>query len=270
MSSESSSTATKWVVGCLAAAFLGVVLCAGGAFLAFRATFQTARNAAQQAMQAAQEADRQAAEAARQAESEMAAQLAESQFGLAWVPPAAGAGPDVVFPEHVGAWKRTSQDDTAEIAELALTRPGQHAVYESGISGIDVYVYEVAPEEHAALFQAAENAIDTGGHTSQSRSAVDDGTVHRMTFSFAPPDRHGLMWWCKGWLLLFIADDPQVDLSSFRTEYATLIQGTPGTGEPVPATPGAPGETRPGGERPSEASADQPEAAGEPAPMPER
>src|SRR5262245_27612365 len=128
MSSEGSSSATKWVIGCLAAGFLGVVLCAGGVFLLLRAGLQTARNAAQQAMQAAQDAERQATESARQAESEMAAQLAESQFGLGWAPPAAGTGPEVLFPEHIGTWKRTSQDDAAEIAELALARPGQHAV----------------------------------------------------------------------------------------------------------------------------------------------
>lgn len=255
MPSEGSSSTGKWVIGCLAVGFVGVVLCAGGAFFAVRTALFTARDAARQAMQQAQEAQR-----------EILAQQEESQFGMGWAPPAADAAPELLFPEQVGAWQRSSHDDVAEFAELGLSRSGRHAVYESGIVGIDVFVYEVPAEEQNAVFQAAEDAINAGGYSSTSHSAMDDGIVHRMTFSFSPPERHGLMWWCKGWLFVFIADDDQADLNGFQRDYATLIQATGRAMEPKPADPGAGDEARPGGEAAPEGTKDQPESGEGPSP----
>jgi hypothetical protein len=258
MSSEGSSSAGKWVIGCLVVAFLCIVVCAGGLFFAVRTGIQTTRDAARQAMQAAQEAKR-----------DMAEQAERAQMAAAWVPPAAGAAPDGLFPENITGWRRTSNDDAAEVAELGLSRPGRHAVYESGIDGIDVYVYEVGADEQSPVFLAAANKIDSGGYSTQSKISIDDGTVHHMTFSFAPPERHGLMWWCKGWLL-FIADDAQVDLKSFQTEYATLIQGAPETTETAPDNPAA-GEAAPRiEETPPEASPDRPAAESVGNPTPDR
>ncbi len=269
MSSDGSSSATKWLVGCLVAAFLCVVLCAGGAIFAVRTAFVGARNAAQQMATAAREADRRAAEAAQEAQRQMAEQAEQTQFAAAWLPPAAETGPDVLFPEAVSGWRRTSFDDAAEVADLGLARPGRHAVYESGIDGIDVYVYEIGADEQSSVFQAAADGIDAGNYTTRSKISIDDGTVHHLTFSFAPPERHGLMWWCKGWLLLFIADDAQVDLKGFQTEYATLIQG-------VPASVETTSETQADGAAPAieetgpEASPDRPAAEQDGSPTPDR
>jgi hypothetical protein len=206
-------------------------------------------------------------QAAEEARRDMAEQAEAAQFGAAWVPPAAGAASDVLFPENITAWRRTSQDDAAEVAELGLSRPGQHAVYESGIEGVDLYVYEVGADEQSAVFQSAADAIDSGSYTTRSKISVDDGTTHRMTFSFSPPERHGLMWWCKGWLLVFIADDAEVDLASFQREHATLIQGAQASVETPPVTPAADGAAPTIEDPAGEPSPDRPaaEEGGEPA-----
>ena len=259
MSSEGSSSAGKWVIGCLVVAFVGVVICAGGLFFAVRTGIQTTQNAARQAMQTAREAQR-----------EMIEQQEAARFAAEWIAPAPGAGPEMLFPEDVSGWRRTSHDDAAEVVELGLSHQGRHAVYEAGITGIDVYVYEVGADEQSAVFQAAADAIDAGNYTSRSKFSVNDGTVRHLTFSFAPPERHGRLWWCKGWLLLFIADDAEVDLRSFQTEYARLIQGTPDTTETKPENPDA-GTATPTIEEPSpKASPDQPVVEPEANPTPDR
>lgn len=207
MSGESSSS--KWIVGCLAAAILGVLLCAGGAVLLGVWSYRAASVAVQQAS------------------TELAAQARESQFAATWTPPASGAGPETLLPEQLHAWQRTAHDDAARIPELGFDRAGLHAVYESGVTGVDVYVYEVPSTEQQALFDAAGAAIDAGSFQSRSKLSMFDATSHRMTFSFSPPHRQGILWWCQGWLFVFIADDPTFDLDGFRKQYLTGIQGPP-------------------------------------------
>jgi hypothetical protein len=205
MSGEGSSS--KWIVGCLVAAFLGVLVCAGGAVLLGVWSYRAASVAIEQAS------------------TEVAEQMHESQFALAWTAPAPGSGPESLFPEQLNAWRRTGHDDAAKIPELAIERPGLHAVYESGITGVDVYAYEVPVIEQQALFDAVGGAIDHGEFQSRSKVSVFDGTAHRMTCSFSPPDRQGILWWCQGWLFVFIADDPAFDLDGFRIQYLTQIRG---------------------------------------------
>jgi hypothetical protein len=204
MSDEGSSS--KWIVGCLLAALLGVVVCAGGAVMLGLWSYRAASVAVQQAS------------------TEMAAQVQETQFAATWTPPASGAGPETLLPEQLNAWRRTSHDDVAQIPELGIERTGLHAVFESGITGVDVYAYEVPAAEQEALFEAASGAIDAGEFQSRSKISYFDGTSHRMTYSFSPPDRQGILWWCQGWLFVFIADDPAFDLDGFRTQYLTQIQ----------------------------------------------
>jgi len=256
MPSEGSSSSSKWLIGCLVAGFLGVALCAGGAFFVVRTAFMSARDAARQAMQAAQEAQRQAA-----------TQAVEAQFEMEWTPPAAGTGSEALFPVSVGAWQRTSQDEIEEFTELGLSRPGRHAVYESGITGIDVYAYEVPADEQIAVFQQAEDAIEAGEYARRTKSTRNNGVVHRMDFSFSPPDRYGLMWWCKGWLFVFIVDQKGVgDMDGFRRDYTALIQPSEPEMEATPELPGSAGDTAPA-EQPEPEGA-LPESSGEAASAP--
>jgi hypothetical protein len=218
MSGEGSSS--KWIVGCLLAALLGVLGCAGGAVMLGLWSYRAASVAVQQAS------------------TEVAEQMQESQFAQAWKAPAPGSGPETLFPEQLNAWRRTGHDDAAQIPELAIDRPGLHAVYESGITGVDVYAYELPAIEQQALFDAVGGAIDHGEFGSRSKVSVFDGTAHRMTYSFSPPDRQGILWWCQGWLFVFIADDPAFDLDGFRTQYLTQIRGLA-----PPAASAMPGDT---------------------------
>lgn len=90
--------------------------------------------------------------------------------------------------------------------------------------------------EQEALFKAADAAIDAGVFQSRSKATMFDGTAHRMKYSFSPPDRQGILWWCQGWLFAFIADDPAFDLDGFRVQYLTQIRGAPAS-DPETALP---------------------------------
>ena len=150
-------------------------------------------------------------------------QAEQMQFASVWQAPQPGAGPDVLFPENVNAWRLASHDDDSAIVELAIERDGRHARYESGVTGIDVYAYEVPAVEQAALFQDAADAIEAVNYTKRVQGHIDDGTSHRMTFEFAPPETYGRMWWCRGWLFVLKSDNSTLDLDAFQTQYLSAV-----------------------------------------------
>lgn len=207
MSGESSSG--KWIVGCLIAGVALIVLCGGGLFFVGLLGYRTANQVAQTAV------------------VEMQEQAQQMQFASAWTGPAAGSGADVLFPEAVNAWQLVSHDDQSAIVELGLERNGLHARYESGVTGVDVYAYEVPMVEQTQVFDAASAAIDNVGYSSKVQGQVDDGTSHRMSFSVSPPELHGRLWWCRGWLFVFKTSDGTIDLDAFQQQYLTAIAGQP-------------------------------------------
>ena len=221
MSGENSSG--KWIIGCLLGGVLLIVLCGGGLFLLGLLGYRAASQVGQTAILGIQE------------------QAQQMQFAAAWQPPAAGSGADVLFPPAINAWQLASHDDESAIVELGLERDGLHARYASGVAGVDVYAYEVPPEEQSQIFNDAAAAIENVAYSSRAQGHVDDGTSHRMTFSFAPPDTYGRMWWCQGWLFVLKTSDSTIDLDAFLEQYLTAIQGTATTDVPsaLPDDPGA-------------------------------
>jgi len=245
MSSESN--ASKWVIGCLIAGVVGMLVCGGVivglGFLGFKTMKEVVEHIGP-----------------------------EIEFASQWTPPSADAGAEALFPTAVGSWTRTAQDDSAAISELALDRNGQHGTYESGGNKVDVYTYHVAMTEQAQVFDAALAAIDKAGYTTRSEQNQDFGVVHVMTFSFSPPERHGRMWWAHDWLVVTTTDKASVDLKDFERTYLKAMQGsapanpaqmTPADQsakdaqpEPAPSDAAAPEATKaPGETSPSDAPA---------------
>lgn len=226
MSGESSSG--KWIVGCLIGGVALIVLCGGGLFLVGLLGYRTASQVGQAAVLELQE------------------QAQQMQFATAWSGPPAGSGADVLFPASINAWQLASQDEESAIVELGLERSGLHGRYQSGVTEVDVYAYEVPQAEQSQIFNDAAAAIENVGYTTRSQGHVDDGTSHRMTFSFSPPDTHGRMWWCRGWLFVFKTSDGTVDLDAFQQQYLSAV-GTVAMptqmqppGQPVPPVEVAP------------------------------
>jgi hypothetical protein len=191
-----------------------IVLCGGGLFMLGLFGYRAASQVAQSAATGMQE------------------QMQQMAFAAAWQPPAPGSGPDVLFPPAINAWQLAAHDDQSAIVELALERDGLHARYESGVSGVDVYAYEVPPVEQSQIFNEAAAAIENVNYSSRSQGHVDDGTSHRLTFSFSPPDTHGRMWWSQGWLFVLKTSEGTVDLDAFLEQYLTAIRGTATTDVP--------------------------------------
>ena len=79
-----------------------------------------------------------------------------------------------------------------------------------------------------------------------------------MTYSFSPPDRQGVLWWCQGWLFVFIADDPAFDLDSFRIQHLTMVQGI------LMSEPGSVPHNDSDAAEPLNSTVDAPEAAPQP------
>ena len=239
MSSEQSTT-NKVLIGCLIAGVVGMLLCGGViALVGFWGVGM-----------------------ARQVAQEIGPQLQEQgermHFADSWQPPAADVGAEQLFPEAIGAWTLSGHDDAAAIPELAIDRDGWHGTYESAGSTINVYVYQVPLAEKTQMFDAAAAAIDGAGYSTQSKQSTDFGSVHWMTFSFSPPERHGRMWWTKDWLIVATTENAAVNLEGFEEDYLTAIQAPEVLGaddspsaEPVvpadetPVQPEAPAETAP-------------------------
>lgn len=232
--SSDSSTATKVLIGCLIAFVAGVLICAGAIVLVGYATVGFVQ-------QVDELVDK---EVARNLEPQLKGIGELLQLGQVWIPPSPDAGADDLLPLSVTpstrpqpgqappgiihAWNRASHDDSAAIPELALDQDGRHARYEANGAVIDVCIYQVPAGEQSQVFADAVSAIQGAGYSSQTHHDYKfDGydMVRWMTFSFAPPQRHGRMLWVKDWLIVTMTDRADVDLEGFEHAYLLYIQG---------------------------------------------
>jgi len=201
MSTEQSSS-NKWLIGCLIAGAVGVLLC-GGVVVFFGLMGYRA---------------------AQQFGPEFNKQMQQIQYAQTWQGPEEDAGPEQLFPPAIGAWTLSGHDDAAAIPELAIDRDGLHGTYESAGTTINVYAYRVPMTEQTQVFDAAAAAIDGAGYTTQQKSNVDLGSWHLLTFSFNPPEKIGRMWWANEWLFVTMTETPAANLEGFETDYLDAIQ----------------------------------------------
>jgi hypothetical protein len=243
MSNESS--ATNWIVGCLVAGFLCLLVCAGGAFVFVRWGMQRQRamvDEMQRAqMEAARERDRAQMEMARQAQ--MTEQASNWNVPDGWTPPPVDAPHDVLLPLQVGAWQRTSQTTAPAIPVVNIDREARSAVYAASGRTLDVSVCRVADDEREALFQQAQSAIAGNADTSAGEEGTDEGTLLQ-TFFYESRAGQGTGWliWDAGWLFFVHADDSQTPLSDFMAAYFAAIDANhPSDDAPrsIPATENA-------------------------------
>jgi hypothetical protein len=233
MSTEQSSS-NKWLIGCLIAGVVGLLLC-GGVVVFFGVLGYRA---------------------AQQIQAELGPEFEKQMERLAyvqtWRAPPADAGPDQLLPPTFGGWTLSGHDDAAAIPELAIEREGVHGTYESAGTTVNVYAYRVPMTEQTQVFEAASTAIDEAGYSSKSQAQMDYGSMHWMTFEFNPPQRTGRLWWANDWLFVMMTETPAVNLESFENDYLDTIQAPPVPGmddssstepvEPVDETPPQPDE----------------------------
>ena len=212
MSNDNSSS--KWLVGCLVAGAVAVLLCGGVVALIVFWGYQVAQQVGPQIQQ----------------------QMQGVQFAAQWTPPGPDADADELLPVAVGPWSRVAHDDLAAIPELAIARDGLHGTYEGVNTKIEVYAYQVPMQDQAQLFQDALDAMESAGYTTRAQANVDMGSHHWMTFSFSPPERSGRMWWSQGWLFVMTSDVSGTDLEGFEQVYLRTIEN-PTNGGMNPATP---------------------------------
>lgn len=147
-------------------------------------------------------------------------------FAEDWQAPVSGAEAGTLFPSRVQQWQLASRDDAAVIAELAIERDGRHGRYESIAGIVDVYVYEVPAAEQPGLFDRAEIAIDSAGYRTMASHRAGDALSSWMQFAVSPPNTHGRLWWCRGWLFVFIAHESSIDLDAFEEAYLRAVSAS--------------------------------------------
>ena len=196
---------TAWIVGCSIAGLLGVVVCGGGLAATFWFSMKQAVNVAQTA------------------QAEMQDQIRATGFASAWVPPRTDAAAGEMVAGAIEAWRLVDQEATTELIDLGIERDGERGAYQSGATVMDVYAFQVPEAEQSELFAQAADGIDQFNFS--TNYSLDDGISHRMAISYSPPSHHGQLWWCKGWLFVFLTEDDALDLESFRETYLTTIAG---------------------------------------------
>lgn len=224
MSNENSPA--NWIVGCLVAGFLCLIVCAGGAFVFVRWGVQRQRamvDEMQRAkMEMARARDRAQMEMARQAH--ITEQASNWNVPDGWTPPPVDAAPDMLLPLQVGEWERTSQTTVPAIPVVNIDREALSGVYTAGSRTLDVSVCRVADDEREALFQQAQSAIHGNADTSADEEGTDDGTLLQ-TFFYESRAGQGTGWliWDAGCLFFVHADDSQTPLSDFMAAYFAAI-----------------------------------------------
>lgn len=228
MSNESS--ATKWIVGCLAAGLLCLVACGGLIFWMVTTTMDAGRQMADAVAQQAQ----------------VMQQASNWNFPGGWTAPAEDAADDAVLPLQVAEWERMFLSPETAIPVIDVNRDTLSAVYAAEGHSLDVYVSRVSADEQEAVFEQAKAAIssDPSGH---STIGSDDGTTRTLHFQTWGESGIGWIVWNGGWLFVINATDSTAPIGEFMTAYFEQIDARPPaeTADPVPADTAAEGAIDP-------------------------
>jgi hypothetical protein len=143
------------------------------------------------------------------------------EFPGDWQPPS--------FPPQVAIWTHLGHDEKSQIPELNLDLEGLHCRYKGGTAHVDVYVFATSAFEATDMFDRAQTFLLRSG--SAVHYPVSQSTDRGLGSRLPSPARAITMWWSQGWLFVFIADDPSLDLETFHIPYLLAIQG--GAAAPV-------------------------------------
>ena len=138
-----------------------------------------------------------------------------------WQPPEKDTISESFFPPKVAGYNLGPQDKNSEIPELRIDQEGWHAVYSSGASQIDVYLYYVSELEKEALF----------GRVKEVYEDEDEG-LKRITnlgyrlFYSSSLNHQNHLWWMKGWLLVFRTHDSE-DREAFVKSFLEATSAEP-------------------------------------------
>lgn len=138
----------------------------------------------------------------------------EMDRGSAWQPPS--AAPDGSwFPQKVGTWRLSTNEDIAGLPELELDRTGRRGLYRGASQDVTVTVVAATPLERDGIFTRAKAALEKGNTRTMNKSGNGVSVnveSHGSRVTTQTPNRlyvqldgteHTRLWWLKGWLFIF-------------------------------------------------------------------
>ena len=117
----------------------------------------------------------------------------------------------------------------ADIAELNIHLPGQHAVYQAKDVVADIYAYQITELEKEAIFHRVKECISKAKDDSSDQVAPDRelqwqyGDVERWSLSLSPFAGDAEFWWDGHWLF-FVRSEADTD--NFMLTYLDQLEVT--------------------------------------------
>lgn len=215
---SNGSSSTKWIVGCLVAGGVGLLVCGGLVFWGVNSMYQAAREGAMRAQE----------QMVRQAR--LVEQASSWSLPDGWTAPAADATDDDLFPGYVGDWERVSVSAESTIPVVSIQREVRSGVYTADGQNIDVYVCRVPADEKEAAFQQARLSANISADS-------DDGTTHSLFYQTWDRTGDGWLVWNGGWLFVVQASNLETPLTDFLSTWFWEIDAGNASDDTEGATP---------------------------------
>jgi tRNA A-37 threonylcarbamoyl transferase component Bud32 len=157
----------------------------------------------------------------------IADQVSWKELSRRWKSPPDDVSTDLLFPQEVMGFELAEVNAQADIADLNIHLPGQHAVYQAQSVVVDVYAYQVTELEKEAIFHRVKERIADAKGDSDDQTEPDQtfqsqyGAVERWSLSLSPLPGSGEFWWDGHWLF-FIRS--KVDTDSFMSAYLEKLE----------------------------------------------
>ena len=157
----------------------------------------------------------------------IADQFSWKELSRRWKSPPDDVSTDLLFPEEVMGFELAEVNAQADIVDLNIHLPGQHAVYQAQNVVTDVCVYQITELEKEAIFHRVKERIadakgDSDDQTEPDRTLQSQyGAVERWSLSLSPLPGDGEFWWDGHWLF-FVRS--KADTDSFMSAYLEKLE----------------------------------------------
>ena len=157
----------------------------------------------------------------------IADQFSWRELALRWKSPTADVSTELLFPEEVMGFDLVEVNVQADIADLNISLPGRHAVYQAQDVVADVYAYQITELEKEAIFHRVNQCIAEAKDNSDDQSLPEGGLrweygdVERWKLSLSPFAGDGGFWWDGHWLFFVRSES---DTNSFMLTYLDQLE----------------------------------------------
>ena len=125
---------------------------------------------------------------------------------MRWKSPPADVSVKDLFPKELMGFDLVEVNTRADIKDLNIHVPGQHAIYRAQDVDADVFAYHITELEKEAIFHRVEECIWDAKNDSLDKSSGDlgfrsqYGAIERWSVSLDPFAGDGEFWWDGQWL----------------------------------------------------------------------